>query len=645
MQNHTSKIGQFFGAPSSALPTMKVDRLVRYAFRMLQFMSLGVVLLRVEVVAAKSSSSTVPTIRNCHGAIHHVHLAVGHDPSTSMTVSFSTAFMVGTNSDETNQNLVAGVLYGTDAWENRNLVAIVDSNDNRNPSSPRQYNVTLSADNKHIYHSPYYHHVTLRNLQPNIVYYYQPLVATSRQALYDQVHNITSHNNQKSGIDSRHQYQRHLRSAVSHSDNDPNMDEEQRQQPQQQPQQWDEDYIYHDQQPLQQYRQTSISSSDSFSSVRQLKKTELAAYNGAARGHSCPPPDKPRWFRTAPPRTTSSTSTTKAIPTQVAETCIAIVGDWGQFKQSQYVLQHLYEYSMSHLDMILLAGDIAYTDENPYKWDTFWDFMEDTPDVLERIPLHVVAGNHDVDKTKYDGGIFQAYEHAFAMPAVQPAQLGTMPVGEKLHMTLPYPLPYDYGNAYYTFPYGNAVQVIMISAYSNMDAGSLQHTWLTKTLQSIDRKATPWVVVVLHVPIYNTFTLHQDDPQVLAARQYLEPLFVEYHVNLVFSGHVHAYMRSHPVRHGEVHPKGPIHITVGSSGRQCSAPFANVTPEDFVAARDETSFGYGRLHIFNATTALWEWIHTGQAREENRVGSKQSGESVPPEADDEYILIQNQYFS
>lgn len=238
--------------------------------------------------------------------------------------------------------------------------------------------------------------------------------------------------------------------------------------------------------------------------------------------------------------------------------------------------------------------------------------------------------------------MFQAYEHRFRMPQVQPAELED--IARTNHRDRPYyPLPYDYGNAYHQFVYG-AAHIFMLSAYSSMEPDSKQCKWLAKTLETVDREKTPWLIVGIHVPIYNTYTEHRDDDQVLAAAQHFEPLFVRHRVNLVVSGHVHAYMRTKPVKFGQVHPEGPVYMIVGSSGYQASGrAFASATPEDFVAARDETRFGYGVLHIYNATTAAWEWQTNGiQVRDGNRVF--ESNQTVPIEFETDHVVLQNQYY-
>ena len=127
-------------------------------------------------------------------------------------------------------------------------------------------------------------------------------------------------------------------------------------------------------------------------------------------------------------------------------------------------------------------------------------------------------------------------------------------------------------------------------------------------LSSVDRTITPWLLVTLHVPIYNTFAFHHRDPQIVAAKEHIEPLLVLYQVNMVFTGHIHAYQRTTNVAMDKVDPSGPIHITVGAGGRQCDAPFRNATAEEWIVTRDASYYGYGLFNIYNKTHAEWRWI-------------------------------------
>lgn len=47
-----------------------------------------------------------------------------------------------------------------------------------------------------------------------------------------------------------------------------------------------------------------------------------------------------------------------------------------------------------------------------------------------------------------------------------------------------------------------------LSAYISTLPGSAQFKWLAKDLAAVDRTVTPWVVVMMHPPLYNTLSYH-----------------------------------------------------------------------------------------------------------------------------------------
>jgi acid phosphatase type 7 len=511
------------------------------------------------VVVVVDSARISP--RSCGGAVRHVHLAVGLDPATQMTVSFASIpskFLPP----------FAGVLVGTSPSTMTDLYV--------ETHAPTNYNLTVekgSANFDDKYYSPHYHHVTVSGLEPSTVYYYKPIVKA----------NLGGFDN----YNLRTPKERKLLTAGKVLDGRKESPENQ--------------------------------------SRRRLAPPP---YDGSEKG--CPSPDKIRSFRTAPAAGTVNAR-------------FAIVGDLGQFPHSAETMARLLR-SRNDIDAVILAGDVAYPGHDHRSWDTFFDFMDDYP-VAERIPLQICPGNHDIDKLTESNEIFLAYENRFRMPQVRPAELGVYdgPTGVLDMATTPYPLPYEWGNSYYAYSYGGA-RFLMINAYSSMSPGSSQYEWFLQEAKLVNRSVTPWLIVVIHTPLYNTFSHHLNDPQIFAAKEHLEPLFVKYKVNMVFSGHIHAYLRTTNVAMGVPDPKGPVHITVGAGGRKCSAPFKSIVPEPWVEVRDATIFGYGVFRILNETVAEWDWIHTGRndKRDYNEVkGSKERLASGPAS---DRVYIQNQLY-
>jgi hypothetical protein len=90
----------------------------------------------------------------------------------------------------------------------------------------------------------------------------------------------------------------------------------------------------------------------------------------------------------------------------------------------------------------------------------------------------------------------------------------------------------------------------------------------------------------------------------------MEPLFVQHQVNLVLSGHNHAYVRSFPMEGDQkvVDPQqGPIYLTIGTGGDSHSK--GPLRPHDpWVAHRDNTEFGFGELLVVNVSHAYFERV-------------------------------------
>ncbi|CBN76693.1 conserved unknown protein [Ectocarpus siliculosus] len=165
---------------------------------------------------------------------------------------------------------------------------------------------------------------------------------------------------------------------------------------------------------------------------------------------------------------------------------------------------------------------------------------------------------------------------------------------------------YDYGNSFYSFDVG-PVHVVALNPYTATGENSVQYSWLQKDLESADRALTPWLVVMMHCPWYNSNLAHQGERQAETAMRAMEPLLHQHKAAVVITGHVHAYERSHPVVDFELAEDGPIHLVVGGAGNR-EGHAADFYPKpEWSAFRDGTVYGSGRLSIRSSSLALWEW--------------------------------------
>ena len=468
----------------------------------------------------------------------------------------------------------------------------------------RFYNATPPKESYGHYHSPYLHHIRLKDLQPSTTYYYR-IVAERQDA---------------PAIPAA------LRGNPGHNDGS--------------------EYVVPDPEGDQvkttRTKEQVISDDGELAFQDDFNGRRLdTQYYDNAHG-ACPPPKKIRSFTTAPALGTIGSRISQV--TGEASLKFAFIGDIGQFEHSMETVRHLESRQKESIQAIMLAGDIAYSQYDNRRWDGYFDFMDDFF-MIDEIPMQVCAGNHDIEKQLDDGDIFMAYEHRFDMPKVQTAQLGTYegPAGYMNMDHPPYPLPYEYGNSYYAFPYG-MTHNIFLNAYAAMEPNSTQYRWLVQELEAIDRAITPWLIVTIHVPVYNAFNVHHHDPQIFAAKDHIEPLYVQYKVNLVVSGHIHAYQRTKNVAFDKEDPSGPVHVVVGAGGRQVQADFRQEEPESWLAVRDATRYGYGTFEIFNKTHAQWKWIVTGESEYQNVNRVHRTNITFPPMGQSDSIILENQYF-
>ena len=127
----------------------------------------------------------------------------------------------------------------------------------------------------------------------------------------------------------------------------------------------------------------------------------------------------------------------------------------------------------------------------------------------------VTAGNHEVEwlsnATSLETQVFMSYEKRFKMPQVGPAVITSAPnpltydADNKLCAPSKYQAGYEGGNSYFSYAAG-PVLFVHLNPYSYSNSSSSQYGWLLKTLQSVNRKVTPWVVVSACVCAIATMT-------------------------------------------------------------------------------------------------------------------------------------------
>lgn len=199
-----------------------------------------------------------------------------------------------------------------------------------------------------------------------------------------------------------------------------------------------------------------------------------------------------------------------------------------------------------------LVGDGLYRDQ----WDELFEYSKE---VICKKPLMNVPGNHD---NRLGLGA-KMYRDMFSYPANGP---GGVPAEQT-----------------YSFIHKNTL-FLMLDATSSVQA---QTGWIEKQLA--DSQAT-WKIAVFHFPPYNW-----EEPYPDIQEEWI-PVFDKYHVNMVFSGHIHYYMRSKPMKDGQVvdsYNDGTAYIiSLGIPGRR-----EEISNEPYAAVREQDCWLYQHIRI------------------------------------------------
>jgi hypothetical protein len=126
---------------------------------------------------------------------------------------------------------------------------------------------------------------------------------------------------------------------------------------------------------------------------------------------------------------------------------------------------------------------------------------------FSQLPLLVLPGNHEIDFDAQTSMPFGPYRARFRMPSRLPEKIAPLDGGDFL---------YEGGSSYYSFSVG-LIHVVMLNNYNTHGAlldmnTDPQKLFLEADLAKVDRKRTPFVIVCMHNPLYNSNMGHHHEP-------------------------------------------------------------------------------------------------------------------------------------
>lgn len=209
---------------------------------------------------------------------------------------------------------------------------------------------------------------------------------------------------------------------------------------------------------------------------------------------------------------------------------------WGQTLHNAYQAQ-------PDAAFFLNVGDLVDNGQSLNEWEGWFSGARG---VVDAIPVVPVVGNHET----------YTPERTFSMPVFFTAQLKVPQNG-----------PEGLKGQVYSFDYGNVHFVVLDTQWGEErafvpDMLEWQKAWLAKDLAATHKR---WKVVAMHRPFYHN-RAKDGDGHLRAA---FAPLFDQYQVDLVLTGHDHVYARTQPLAGGEavVPPQhGTVYMATGRSG-------------------------------------------------------------------------------
>ena len=150
-----------------------------------------------------------------------------------------------------------------------------------------------------------------------------------------------------------------------------------------------------------------------------------------------------------------------------------------------------------------------------------------------------------------------------------------------------WPEPFQPGGLYWSFDYG-PMHIVFLDAYTPYNAGSAQYNWLQADLAASTKT---WKFVAIHEPGWSAGGGHANNATV---QNDLQPLFVQYGVTILFSGHNHYYARASV--------NGVTHLTLGGGGAPQYAPEAN--QPNIVVTSESYNFGEFTISGYTLTAKV-----------------------------------------
>lgn len=247
-------------------------------------------------------------------------------------------------------------------------------------------------------------------------------------------------------------------------------------------------------------------------------------------------------------------------------------------------------------------GDLVDNGQDHYQWNAWFDVVGD---MIARIPVVPLLGNHETYDKDWKVRMPEAYLHLFALPRID---------REK------------YQNQFYSFDYGD-VHFVVLNTQSQELADfepSLDEDEVAWFKEDMAKTTKKWKIVLMHKDPLQYGFANRPQPREEGfspeGRLWM-PLFDQYGVDAVLSAHLYTYRDRGHIRNFQRDESGPLYLITGVAGNvQYPGLWKQHSLDKYVAPQPETN-NYMTLEATDDSLTFRSFLPDGQLLEEKSISS------------------------
>lgn len=247
-------------------------------------------------------------------------------------------------------------------------------------------------------------------------------------------------------------------------------------------------------------------------------------------------------------------------------------------------------------------GDLVDNGQDHYQWNAWFDVVGD---MIARIPVVPLLGNHETYDKDWKVRMPEAYLHLFALPRID---------REK------------YQNQFYSFDYGDVHFVVLNTQSQELTdfEPSLDEDEVAWFKEDMAKTTKKWKIVLMHKDPLQYGFANRPQPREEGfspeGRLWM-PLFDQYGVDAVLSAHLHTYRDRGHIRNFQRDESGPLYLITGVAGNvQYPGLWKQHSLDEYVAPQPETD-NYMTLEATDDSLTFRSFLPDGQLLEEKSISS------------------------